>query len=134
MNSPRNSIIARESTPKKRELNWPIVTVVLVILICKCHSIIKCFVSFFTAMKGICFVVGNLYIDHKENSTVQLQLWMTRISPSNPSWWFYAIDSWPTCDDKRAQVWRLISLQFVHGEQQFATFSFKLRFNFLIYK
>jgi len=36
------------------------------------------------------------------------------LSPSNPKFWYYGVDWWPSCRDMRWQGWRLISVQLVH--------------------
>lgn len=36
------------------------------------------------------------------------------ISPPQTSYQFYIVEQWPSCADKRKDVWRLLSFQFVH--------------------
>jgi len=73
---------------------------------------------------GIFFVVINSSrpgnVEDDEQSEMKMHRWSSFLSSTtiSPPWrivWFIYIDAWPNCYDHRKQLWRLLTLQFVHS-------------------
>jgi hypothetical protein len=59
------------------------------------------------------FFVGGVLTTYPDPAKAN---WSSVVSPTDEDWWFYRTLPWPSCEDVRNQVWRLMSMQFVHSE------------------
>eukprot|EP01041_Mallomonas_annulata_P002786 gene2786-5490_t len=65
-----------------------------------------------TFLQWFSFLFGLFYMIGIDNIKITA---MGPISPPNTELWYIFIDGFPQCEDRRHEIWRLFTLQFVHA-------------------
>jgi hypothetical protein len=102
---------------------FPFFCILILLSICKDYNV--ALILFFLSLSPALGIIYFTFIQIENPGGIAKMNVSEQISPNDSSWWFYTITPYSSsCNDVRNNIWRLISVQFVHRKNSLLRFLF----------